>query len=398
MRCLLRVDTPAQTTHSQPGGLILRSSGGEARIAALDGLRGIAILMVMYFHLLPEAIWPAQAWLRKTLQTGIGSGVDLFFVLSGFLITGILLDTHGSPHYFRNFYARRILRIFPLYYGALAVIFGLLPALGLLGGASFDNIRELSPWHWAYLSNVAWFLHPTGLDSAQLELRHFWSLAIEEHFYLIWPLLVGFATPRRVRHLCLAIFVASLALRTGWALRTHEFSLFAFLTPCRLDTIAAGSFLAALTRESGWQKYLPAAKACFWISGLALAGLFLRMQGNGTIRSVSIALTSLLLASALLIALNRPAGSPTHRLLASRFLCFFGKYSYGLYLIHGLMIPFLGHQFPPAPWIAALGSNLAGCLAVGTFKIALVTPLAMLSWHCYEKQFLKLKRYTNYSK
>lgn len=388
------VDTTIRSTVSGTGALQLRSATGETRITALDGMRGMVVLLVMYFHLLPDAVWPAQMWLRKAIQTGLGGGVDLFFVLSGFLITGILLDTRGQPRFYRNFYARRVLRIFPLYYGALAVVFGLLPALGVLGGASFEPIRSLSTWHWAYLSNVAWFLHPAGLDSTQVDLRHLWSLAIEEHFYLVWPLVVGLAaTPRRVLMVCVPVFLASLALRTAWALNTRDFSLFVFLTPCRLDAIAAGSFIAAVTRLGGdWRKFLPLAKACLCGSVTLLAGLLVLAHANGTVRSLGIALASIFLASALFIALNLPAGSLTLRVLTSRFLCFFGRYSYGLYVIHGLLMPFLARKLPAEPWVAALGSNFLGCVAVATFKIALVIPLALLSWHAFEKQFLKLKR------
>ena len=383
-----------QVIPPSPGGIALRSSGEEKRIAPLDGLRGIAVLMVMYFHLLPEAVWPAQNWIKKAVQTGIGGGVDLFFVLSGFLITGILLETRGSPHYFRNFYVRRVLRIFPLYYGALLVVFGILPRLGLLGGDSFATVRSLEPWHWLYLSNVAWFFHPSWLDSPQIDLRHFWSLSIEEHFYLFWPLVVGFATPRQLRRICVAVFGASLALRLGWAMENNLFSLFVFLTPCRLDALAAGGFLATLAHdEVDWKKYLPAAKALFVLAALLVAALFLRMQGHGAVRSVSIALVAVMLASGILVALHWPASSLGARLLSSRLLVFFGKYSYGLYVIHGLMIPFLKQHFPEGEWIAATGSNFWGGLAVATAKIAIAIPLAMLSWHLYEKQFLKLKRY-----
>lgn len=388
------VQTSAPSPAPETGGLLLRPPQGELRIAPLDGMRGIAVLMVMYFHLLPDAAWPAQLWIKKAVQTGFGSGVDLFFVLSGFLITGILLDGQGSPHYFRNFYMRRMLRIFPLYYGVLALVFGILPGLGLVGGASFDAVRSLSPWHWAYLSNVVWFLHPFALDSPQIDLRHFWSLAIEEHFYLFWPWIVGFSSPRSLRRICLAVFGASLACRLGWALESsNAFSLFVFLTPCRLDALAAGGFLAALTHEKDWRKYLPAAKAVFFLSALLLVALVLRMRGHGEIRSLSIALVAVMLASGILVALHWPSNAWGARVLGSRFLVFFGKYSYGLYVIHGLLVPFLQRHLPEGAWIAAMGSNLGGGLAVATAKIAVTVPLAMLSWHLYEKQFLKLKRY-----
>jgi len=224
-------------------------------------------------------------------------------------------------------------------------------------------------------------------------LRHFWSLAIEEHFYLFWPWVVGFTPARHLWRVCLLVFGASVALRFGWAMSTQEFSLFVFLTPCRLDGLVAGGFLAAIIRQGDWKRYLPASKTIFCVSFLLLVTLFLRMKGHGGARAVSITLLSIILASGVLVVLNWPANSLGTRFLSSRLLVFFGKYSFGLYVIHGLITPFLQRQLPPEAWIATMGSNFLGCLALATAKIAMVVPLALLSWHLYEKQFLKLKQY-----
>src|SRR5467141_3598622 len=134
-------------------------------------------------------------------------GVQLFFVLSGFLITGILLDARHSPSYYRSFFVRRVLRIFPLYYATLLVLFVLLPALDLLP-ASFkrDPMVELS--YWAYFSNWYGPFHQ-GEDS----VSHFWSLALEEQFYLLWPFVIHRRSAGWVMRLCLAVAAASLVLR-----------------------------------------------------------------------------------------------------------------------------------------------------------------------------------------
>src|SRR6185503_15568764 len=124
-----------------------------------------------------------------TKITGYGVwGVDLFFVLSGFLITGILLETKGRPGYFRNFYIRRTLRIVPLYYAVLALLFFVLP-IGMFAqyDASLLQMHSVQGWLWSYLSNYR--LGPETSFSIPY-VSHFWSLAVEEHFYLLWPTVI----------------------------------------------------------------------------------------------------------------------------------------------------------------------------------------------------------------
>lgn len=154
---------------------------------ALDGIRGLAILAVTLYRLCkeldPEA-HPVLAIIRRFAPVG-ERGVDLFFVLSGFLITGILLRTKSQPHYFRNFMARRVLRIFPLYF--LSLVLGILVIPNLLNTNSFDLASREQFYLWTYTSNfrMAW-LNEWCFGA----FDHFWSLAVEEHFYLIWPAVV----------------------------------------------------------------------------------------------------------------------------------------------------------------------------------------------------------------
>jgi peptidoglycan/LPS O-acetylase OafA/YrhL len=372
----------------------LRSTEAENRIPALTGIRGIAVLMVMFLHFLPEAIWPEHAWVKRAFQTAFGSGVDLFFVLSGFLITGILIDTKENPHYFRNFFARRVLRIFPLYYGTLAVIFGLLPALGLLGGPSFEPVRQLSPWHWAYLSNVAWVWHPHGLDSPQIDLRHFWSLSVEEHFYLVWPFVVAFVSRRAVLRLCAGLLLFSLSLRLLLlcAPPGNVPQNIIFFTPFHLDGLAAGGFLAALTRGPDWRNWLTTAKIAFMALSLAIGALLLGMEGHATLaRSLGLSLLSVVLACGVFIVLATPEGRLS-RALSRRPLQFFGNYSYGLYVIHGLLAPVLISRIADGPWITATGSVFLGGVLVTLARVAVVIPLALASWRFYENPILGLKQ------
>ncbi len=179
----------------------------------LDGVRGIAVLAVLAFHVRgPIPDLAGIAWLRYPLHllSPLWSGVDLFFVLSGFLITNILLRARRHPHYFRNFYARRTLRIFPLYYFTL-----LLHYLAELWGPealSGPGASRLRLWYWLYAQNWLGGLYGESLRA----FEHYWSLAIEEQFYLLWPLVVLATRSNRAGlRICGSCLVLCLGLRCG---------------------------------------------------------------------------------------------------------------------------------------------------------------------------------------
>lgn len=155
-------------------------------IPALDSVRGLAILMVTLFRFgSTQTMVPSMTRCSRLPLRSV-CGVDLFFVLSGFLITGILLNAQGQPHYFRNFYLRRAVRIFPLYFGVLVALIVVLPAVSE-SAAERLSAREHQWWLWFYAVNLlqAWTASwPFGC------LNHFWSLAVEEHFYLVWPFVI----------------------------------------------------------------------------------------------------------------------------------------------------------------------------------------------------------------
>src|SRR5262245_13745 len=179
-----------------------RPALGTDRVPALDGLRGLAILPVMLTHFVSDGdlspVSKVDEIVSATLTLG-WVGVELFFVLSGFLITGILLDSRGAPHYFRNFYIRRTLRIFPLYYGFLALWLGVLPLFYKWPNDVLKVVSiPVSPvWSWAYLTNIVQALHDDWRAGPPYT-THFWSLAIEEQFYLVWPTVVFLFSRRRL--------------------------------------------------------------------------------------------------------------------------------------------------------------------------------------------------------
>src|SRR5437762_3573688 len=169
----------------------------QTRLPQLDAIRGVAILMVIFHNQTPK--YPSLH-LQHIFANG-WMGVDLFFVLSGFLITGILIDTKQSEGYFRNFYARRCLRIWPLYYALIVFMFVVVPVLR--PSEAHTVFEKSSPW-WGYPLFLQNFLIkiPTNATGP---LAVTWSLAIEEQFYLVWPLIVGYGSVAQVRRLAILV-------------------------------------------------------------------------------------------------------------------------------------------------------------------------------------------------
>jgi peptidoglycan/LPS O-acetylase OafA/YrhL len=358
-------------------------------------VRGVAILMVMAIHFVgdSQAYTTAQRLVVKTASFGL-LGVDLFFVLSGLLITGLLLDAKSRPHYFRNFYARRTLRIFPLYYLVLTVLFLVLPHVVTLP-ADLEHAREHQAWLWTYTGNF--YIAAKSSWSALTYVSHFWSLAIEEHFYLLWPMVV-FVLPREwLERACVGVIVGGLALRIALALGgTSELSI-SVLTPCRIDTLCVGGLVAAVARRPGGADMLAArcGRAAMVLAGALLAlsawcataklGLPVLHQVRNTLYALFFGAFSLLSV--------RPGPGAVARLLRSRPLTFFGKYSYGLYVYHGLLNWHLGVIGVEPRLDAALGDHALAMAARAAIGVGGSTAVAVLSYHLFEKRFLALKRY-----
>jgi len=324
------------------------------RISELDGVRGVAILSVIIAHSFSAPL--------------LWAGVDLFFVLSGFLITGILIrrKESGKP-YFSYFYARRARRIVLPYLLLLAVS-------SLLFGTAWTKY-----WYWFafFATNIAGALHQYGHES----LLPLWSLAVEEQFYLVWPLIVMVTRRRALLVVSLCILIAAPVLRgvaTPWF---HTYAPIYYLTPFRMDLLASGAILAWVyrwkrsffSRVSFWPNATLVGAAVLLVS-LALVDPGFRTSANTIKGNVSIyAFTNIMATSLVVIALQ--GGGMICQLLRNPILRYAGKISYSMYLIHqGAQL--LAVRFFPGR-VASFGVSLA-----------LTVLYATASWYGFERRLL----------
>ena len=368
-------------------------------IPALDGLRGLAILGVMASHLFAGN--PPGPVIRALQHISVfgAPGVDLFFVLSGLLITGILYDSLGDPRFFRKFYARRALRIFPLYYGVLITLLLLTRPLHL---------------HWqhmqwvllAYLQNTDLVMpfNQFGLGDG-INIDHLWSLAVEEQFYFVWPILVFLVAARgRVLRLALALSVGALLVRYVFVTHHLPFHFINRSTLSRADSLLLGAALALLLRGPRHDLTLRLAPTVLALSSAAYLALLALAQTPSAppwmhphALFFCLGYTLLALASAALIAwCLRPSPLP-RRIFELPLLRFFGKYSYGLYVLHVLALPFLISTF--RGWFYLISpSKLLSIGGAGVLTMAVSVAAAWLSYNLYEKHFLRLKHLFDYDR
>ena len=365
----------------------------------LDGVRGLAILMVLLLHFL-GTLPPTS--LSERVVFGAASygsyGVELFFVLSGFLITGILYDTSSQANYFRNFYMRRILRIFPLYYGVLVLVFFVAPLIPPLHGPTLAYLVHRQAWAWLYGVNI--YIAGQGNWSFSY-LDHFWSLAVEEHFYLIWPLVI-FLLARRPKTLVavslgtalgaiLARLIGSLLGLSWWTTYT--------LTPFRLDGLALGAFLAVMARQpQGAEQLVRALPRVAALSAALLAGTFfwtvlISRLGLEFVLPIRASLILILLACLLVWAVFAPKRSIASRFFTSRTMAFLGTYSYGLYVYHHFISYYLTENRTDLALAQWLGSHWAAVALQTLVGVSASIAVAYVSYELFEKRFLRLKRY-----
>ncbi|PTB20585.1 acyltransferase [Trinickia symbiotica] len=360
-------------------------------VSTLDGVRGLAVLLVMLYHfahvdLVSEL--PADRLFYRLAMTG-WIGVDLFFALSGFLITGILLRSKEASRYFGVFYGRRALRIFPLYYGYLALLFWVIFPLVSHHGvgderAKAEAVQASWPWFVLYLSNIKQTFAGVFFGAGA---GHLWSLAIEEQFYVIWPLVIRYLPVAVVRRVCLVLLPLALVLRIGMAASGVSADTIWVFTLARLDGLLAGALLAIAVQRGlvfeGWlMRGMPLAFVTL-VCGLAVMGG--HVESSPWIYTVGLTVVALVAVGLVYTAY----GSQRHPLFSHPALTFLGKYSYALYVLHPLVreaaVKALGTPRllfgSQIPWQIAFS---AACLAASVL-------MALLSWHLLEKRFHRWK-------
>jgi len=372
-------------------------------IPALDGLRGIAIILVMLHHFTyyrPTA--GIDVLIGDVLFFG-WTGVDLFFVLSGFLITGILLDTRDGGRYFTSFYARRILRIFPLYYLILFLALVVLPKFPEVHSVLIgqDDLRDLPPqWpFWLYATNFS--IANRGWVHGWVDVG--WSLAIEEHFYLVWPLVIWLCPTRLVAWLCTTIFVAEVFARSFARASDVAVLPIYVVTWFRLDGLVVGALLA-VARRRGIMTALDRLVPAVVIAGVAGLIAVTILGGhtwwwNRRMQQFGYSLIAVTAGAMLVSAINRPADSLWPRMLSAGWLRAFGKYSYALYLLHVPVMRAVGEfVFSPGEYETIGGPRWIIQVIFYAAATAPAFALAWLSWRLFEAPILSLKTWFPYSR
>lgn len=366
----------------------------NSRITELDGVRGCAIILVLLFHC---GTFNATNWQARLLRLGTGvslgwSGVDLFFVLSGFLITGILLETKGCANYFSSFYARRVLRIFPLYMTFVLVFFWIALPIAHALGHGLEVKASAQGWYWLYLSNWRVGLGLTHEDY----LNHFWSLAIEEQFYLIWPFVVWVVSELQLMRLCGLIILGCLALRTSLVSVLSPAAV-EFLTPFRIDTLAFGAVICLIFRNAEWTtQFRKQSNRILAVVSLGLIGLVVFCGAisidHVVIRTVGFTLFAALYACLVFGAAAASGGTgPIVTMLRKPFLRSFGKYSYGIYVIHMPVYIVTRRLLTRAGDHFHRDYNALAAFCCVVICTLVSYGLARVSWRLLEQPFLRMK-------
>ncbi len=346
-----------------------------SRVAELDALRGLAAIAIVVFHLNPAAF--AVGW----------TGVDLFFVLSGYLITAIILDHGHSPRFLLTFYARRGLRIWPIYYLTLLFLVAINSRV-----AHPESLASL-PYYLTYTQNLP--LYWKGSAPSLKAFDHSWTLALEEQFYLIWPGLVLLGRRKRIIPLCLGAIVLAVVAREGGYLSRSPFSERILIARC--DGFALGGLLAATLGNPSVARFAsPKARRGVWLAALGGTGYIawgVLEGGNGflglptparpstTILAVGVMYCGLVG----LVAIY--AGSLALAPLRWRVLVYLGQISYGIYLYHYVIFWLIdGGKFVQNPsW------------TIRAEKVGLTLIVASASWHLIERPILRWKDRIGYA-
>ncbi len=359
----------------------IKNSGPH--ILQLDGLRGLAILLVSTGHIFLKYYIFKFGWI----------GLNLFFLLSGYLITKrLFLHISSKPlSYFKNFYARRILRIFPLYYGILLLFFVALPLIYIKYQQNFGSLYNIQIWYWLYISN--WRIIIYGLPANPL-FFHFWSLAVEEQFYLIWPFVFLLTTKFNRRILIISIFLVISILVRFWF---YGVKAVYYNTLTAGEPLLLGCMISILEKNNKLKTIYSYTRLFAVLSFISLGLIFLHnselLITNCPLLSIGYLNIDLIWTFLLCYILLGLGGTDfIEKVFSSRFLVWLGIYSYGIYVFHWLILQLFINRYENLivnngynEWFAYWLTRILG--------IIFILLVSYLSYNLYERRFLALKKY-----
>ncbi len=348
---------------------------------ALDGLRGIAIILVICCHNLNFLPHFELGWV----------GVDLFFVLSGFLITDILLKAREEKNFLQNFFLRRILKIFPLYYGVLLVFFIAAPFFQGLA-VQYQYYNQDQPMSWLHLQNWLYITHEKPTDL--MPMGHFWSLSVEEQFYLFWPFIVFVVhSTRRLKHIVYTVLIVCIFSRlSSWLSFGNGYFNFHFQYMTRLDGLCIGS-LIAIWRFSSYEQ---AKKNLLRLAAVVLSIQLILFIVSRTIftplphfRFIGYTTIAALFGIIVYFAIEKRTVY-SKLLLENSLMRYTGKISYGLYVYH-MPVLVLFKIYLLDKVISYGYSYNSAYITISLAALAITVLMAMASYHFFEKKILVLK-------
>jgi peptidoglycan/LPS O-acetylase OafA/YrhL len=363
----------------------------QSYLPCLEGIRGYGFLLVFCAHYFSPYQLGHPGTVRFKLLTAIQSlaifAVPAFFVLSGYLIGAILYDTRNREGYFKVFYYRRILRVFPVYYLTLLAI----ACFYAIGGFSF--VADYHFWiHFLYIQNLS--LHYPPVHNDPVNLIHFWSLAVEEQFYLVWPLIVWlFPDRRKLIGIASALIACSFIVRLAAPLFLYSPMVVQWYTPTRVDAILMGVVLALMRHDASFERIKPFAK---WIvlSGVAAAFLVANEPWVKTYRAENFWIPLVNVVALALIVAVLEDRSLLNRACSQRWVCWLGSLSYSMYVFHLTFAPYFISSL--TPHLRAYMRQPFAVLTSGALAFALTLVLSILSYRFIEGPIIKLKRHINY--
>jgi len=368
---------------------------------ALDGLRAAILVLVALRHF--NTFWQPENLLEYAYMIGVHlsvPGLDVFFALSGFLITGILIDSKGRDGYYRNFYMRRALRIFPVYYFFLIVWFLVLP--NVLPGDTSDLKFPVSTqaWYWTYTTNF--LIAIKGGDFPPPRTYHLWSLALEEQFYFIWPAVIAACSMKTFKKVIIGCFFASFLFRVGVYLSGSIYQWGFLMLPGHMDAIMTGCMLTLLVREPAWRGRLERwCKPVWWVGMCAIGGIMLVSSAfipdDPFTLTFGLTISAIVAAATVMSVISLSTDGIVYKLLSHPITTKVGGYSYAWYIFHWPVMLLINRAGLDIAWFNAhIPTRLGAQLAHTAFFMSTALAVAVASWYLIETPALKLKRFFPY--